>query len=89
MNNTQKKIIAPINCEEATRRFDDFIDNYIKGKAKEELIQHIADCRHCFERIEFEQMLKTKISSLRKPASTNENSNKKQLEKILSKIYET
>ena len=86
MKNPQKKV-APIDCDEAARRFNDFIDNYIKGKAKEELVHHIADCRHCFERIEFEQMLKAKIASLGKPKSANEKETKNIIKKILSKTY--
>lgn len=83
---TPKKKIAQIACDEAARRFNDFIDDYIKGKAKEELVHHIADCRHCFERIEFEQMLKSKISSLGK-TRPNEKEAQKHIDKILSKIY--
>lgn len=86
MKNLQKKV-APIDCEEAVRRFNYFIDNYIKGKAKEELVHHIADCRHCFERIEFEQMLKAKISLLGKSNSANEKETKNIIKKILSKTY--
>ena len=83
----KKKKITPINCEEAASRFNEFIDNYLKGKAKDELIHHIAECRHCFERIEFEQMLKTKVSTLGKISSDNEIAGRKQLKNILSKIY--
>jgi len=80
MGNT-KKIIAEIDCDEAAKRFGDFIDNYLKGKSKEELIHHIADCRHCFERLEFEQMLKTKISSLVNATSKVNIEDSAQLEK--------
>ena len=87
MSKTQNKKIAPINCDEAASRFNDFIDNYIKGKLREELVQHLADCRHCFDRIEFEQMLKTKISSLGKTTAPDEKAANNQMEEILSKIY--
>ncbi|MEO6130437.1 MAG: hypothetical protein ABIQ02_01225 [Saprospiraceae bacterium] len=55
-----------INCKEAVTRFNDFMDNYLKGIAREELIAHISECKHCLERFEFEQMLKTKVSQLSK-----------------------
>jgi hypothetical protein len=87
MRNTQNKEITPIDCEEAARRFNDIIDNFIKGTAREELVQHLADCRHCFERIEFEQMLKTKISSLGKGTASNPETAKNQIDEILSKIF--
>ena len=84
-----KKAIVEIDCDEAASRFSDFIDHYLKGKSKEELMHHIAGCRHCFERIEFEQMLKSKVSSLVKETTENKKADIKQLEKILSKIYST
>ena len=37
MSKGQKKKIATIDCDEAARRFNDFLDNYIKGKAREAL----------------------------------------------------
>ena len=83
---TNKKKIAPIDCEEAAKRFSDFIDNYLKGSAKDELVEHIAGCRHCFDRVEFEQLLKSKVASLGKVKPTEKNLAEKQLQLILSKI---
>jgi len=65
MKNKKEKVKA-INCEEAVIRFNDFMDNYLKGKAREELVSHISECRHCFERFEFEQLLKSKVQQLPK-----------------------
>ena len=53
-----------INCEQAVTRFNDFMDNYLKGDARNELMNHISQCRHCFERFEFEQLLKSKVHQL-------------------------
>jgi anti-sigma factor (TIGR02949 family) len=53
-----------INCEEAVAHLNDFIDNYLKGKARQKLLTHISECSHCMERFEFEQMLKTKVHLL-------------------------
>ena len=53
-----------INCEQAVARFNDFMDNYLKGDARKELMSHISKCRHCFERFEFEQLLKSKVHQL-------------------------
>ena len=63
MKKTETKVI---NCEEAVARFNDFMDNYLRGKAREELVKHIGECKHCLERFEFEQVLKSKIHSLAK-----------------------
>jgi hypothetical protein len=82
-----KKIIAKIDCAEAASRFNDFMDNYLKGKAKDELRFHIAECRHCFDRFEFEQMLKSKISSLVEATTSTKEEDRQQLQNILSKIY--
>ena len=62
----KKKEIKSLNCEEAVARFNDFMDNYLKGKSRKELVKHIAECRHCFERFEFEQLLKSKVLQLPK-----------------------
>jgi hypothetical protein len=60
----KKTEVAMIKCEEAIARFNDFMDNYLKGRRREELVKHIADCRHCMERFEFEQLLKSKVHEL-------------------------
>jgi hypothetical protein len=54
--------VKAITCEEARTRFNDFIDDFIKGEEKTELLQHLEQCSHCFGRVEFERMLKEKIS---------------------------
>jgi len=58
--------VKAINCEEAVARFNDYIDNYLRGKARHELINHISQCSHCMERFEFEQLLKSKVHQLPK-----------------------
>ncbi len=83
---TYKKKMVPINCDEAAKRFSDFIDNYLKGSAKDELVEHIAGCRHCFDRVEFEQMLKSKVASLSKVKPAEKNIAEQQIQLILSKI---
>lgn len=61
-----KEEIKTINCEEAVSRFNDFMDSYLKGKARKELVNHISECRHCFDRFEFEKLLKSKVQHLSK-----------------------
>jgi len=70
MKNSKEKVNT-INCEEAVTRFNDFMDNYLKGKSREELLSHISECRHCFERFEFEQLLKSKVHQLLKSKKNN------------------
>ena len=82
---SQKKKIAEINCEEAASRFNDFIDNYLKGKSKDELAHHIENCRHCFDRLEFELLLKTKVAAIAKESSDATEDIRSKIETILSK----
>jgi hypothetical protein len=69
--------VKAIDCEEAVARFNEFMDNYLKGKARQELISHLSECRHCMERFEFEQLLKTKVHLL-----SQENKDKALVHKI-------
>ena len=73
-----------INCDKAVARFNDFIDNYLKGKSCEELVKHIGECKHCFERLEFEQMLKSKVHQLAK--SEKNNSLISKIEKMIASL---
>jgi len=86
MNNPKNKT-GNIGCEEAVKRFNSFIDNYLKGKAKDELIHHIKSCRHCFDRLDFEQMLRSKISSILSSTKTDVIKAEKKMHNILNKIY--
>ena len=86
MNNSKNKP-SSISCEEAVKRFNSYIDNYLKGTAKDELIHHIENCRHCFERLEFEQMLKSKIGSILTLTQTDVIKAEKKMHNILNKIY--
>lgn len=88
MKGSVKNKANTINCEEAARRFNDFIDHYLKGRRKEELTAHIETCRHCFERLEFEKMLKSKIAETAKKSSADKDILSK-FGKIMSKIYPT
>lgn len=83
MKNKKEKI-STINCEEAATRFNDFMDNYLKGKSREELVSHISECRHCFERFEFEQLLKSKVHQL--PKSKKNNPLISRIEKLISSL---
>ena len=86
INMTKKNELNPIDCNEAVKRFNDFLDNYLKGKERKELMHHISTCRQCFDRLEFEQILKAKIATLGNNAEHDKQKAKKQIEEILSKI---
>lgn len=80
----KKENVKTINCEEAVARFNDFMDLYLKGKSREELVIHMAGCRHCFERFEFEQLLKSKVHQL--PKSRKNQPLISRIEKIIASL---
>jgi hypothetical protein len=63
MKKKNKEVIS-IDCEQAVARFNDFMDNHLKGKTREELLKHLTECKDCMERLEFEQLLKSKVHHL-------------------------
>jgi len=63
-NNGKEIKIKDIDCEEAIKRLMDYIDDYLKTNRKTELEKHLASCRSCMDRYEFQKRIKTKISSL-------------------------
>lgn len=79
----KKNEVMTIKCEEAVVRFNDFMDNYLNGKARDELIKHIAECRDCMERFEFEQLLKSKVHELSGPDDKNM---KSKIEKLIASL---
>ncbi len=82
MQNNKNEVTA-IRCEEAVARFNDFMDNYLKGRAREELIKHITECRDCMERFEFEQLLKSKVHEL---GISEDKAIKKKIEKLIASL---
>ncbi len=54
-----------ISCEDAIKRVFDYIDGELHGKPREELEHHLEACRHCFDRVQFERALKSRLSSLK------------------------
>ncbi|MGH7482582.1 MAG: anti-sigma factor family protein [Longimicrobiales bacterium] len=52
------------SCEDALRQLAAYIDHELHGSARRELEQHLATCRSCFSRAEFERRLKAHVASL-------------------------
>ena len=53
-----------IDCEEALHRLLDFLEAELHGESLQELEQHLARCRGCFSRFEFEKRLQAHIAGL-------------------------
>ena len=79
----KKTEVKTIKCEEAVARFNDFLDDYLKGKSRKELVKHISECRDCMEKYEFEQLLKSKVHQL---AATDDNAMKEKMEKLMASL---
>lgn len=54
-----------LTCEEAVRLLAEFLDDELHGGPQQALEQHLAACRSCYSRAEFERRLKTEIGRLR------------------------
>lgn len=63
-HNKNDTSVKDINCDEAIKRLIDYLDDYLKHQRKSELEKHLASCKSCMDRFEFQKSLKTKIRSL-------------------------
>ncbi|MEW6061758.1 MAG: zf-HC2 domain-containing protein [Bacteroidota bacterium] len=61
----QKNSIQKISCEEAIQRIFPYIDDNLRGTSLVELEHHLEACRHCFDRVEFEKLLKSRLRHLK------------------------
>lgn len=75
--------VQSINCEQAVARFNDFMDNYLKGKTREELLKHFSECKDCMERFEFEQLLKSKVHQL---SNSDDRALKERIERLIASL---
>jgi anti-sigma factor (TIGR02949 family) len=53
-----------ISCEEALRRLFDYLDRELEPHAHGEMEYHLARCRSCFSRAEFERRLKERLREM-------------------------
>jgi mycothiol system anti-sigma-R factor len=56
--------VRTIDCEEALRRLFDYLDAELDPEPRREVAQHLAQCRSCFSRLEFEKRLKAHTADL-------------------------
>jgi len=53
-----------ISCEEALKRMFEYIDRELHVAKQGEMERHLATCRSCYSRLEFEQRLQQHIRSV-------------------------
>lgn len=66
---TRRKLPRQISCAEALERVYAFIDDSLRKTPQEELQRHLDECRHCFDRVEFEKLVKSRLQKLRSDES--------------------
>ncbi|MEW6511200.1 MAG: zf-HC2 domain-containing protein [Bacteroidota bacterium] len=52
---------AEISCRESIRRVFEYIDGELPEAGRRQVERHLATCRHCFDRYEFERLLKSRL----------------------------
>lgn len=60
-----------MTCEDALRLLAAYLDGELDGASRHDLDDHLARCRSCFSRSEFERRLKTQLSALREQPVTS------------------
>lgn len=59
--NDKSEDLRGIDCDEVMRQLFDFLDGEVDEMADKEIHHHLEECRSCFSRVEFEQMLLARI----------------------------
>ncbi len=57
---------TPVDCEEALHRLAEYLDGEIDGAEHARVERHLAACRSCWSRAEFERRLKQEVTRLRR-----------------------
>lgn len=57
--------VKRINCRQALALVADFLDKELGQPERTQLEQHIQTCRQCFNRFEFERLLKARLTHLK------------------------
>jgi anti-sigma factor (TIGR02949 family) len=61
--------VNSISCREALGRVFDYLDQELTGPRLRELERHLEECRHCYDRVAFEKMLKARLRELKAEAN--------------------
>ena len=54
----------PIDCEQVVRMLFAYLDGEISDERRHDVDQHLARCRSCFSRAEFEKRLRAHLATL-------------------------
>lgn len=78
MNNAS---VNEISCREALALVAEYLDKELGPFERNQLERHIETCRHCFDRVEFERLLKARLAQLQRAESSEPL--RKRIERIL------
>ena len=73
--------VNAIGCQQALALVAEYLDKELGPIERLEVARHIDICRHCFDRFEFEQLLKSRLATVQ--ASVIPESLRKKLELAL------
>jgi len=59
-----------IDCREALKLISAYVDKQDGEDDRQNLEKHLNSCQHCFERVEFEKLLKNRLGGLKLDTST-------------------
>jgi anti-sigma factor (TIGR02949 family) len=57
--------VNEIRCQQALALIAEYLDRELTSTDRWQLERHIETCRHCYDRVEFERLLKSRLTSLR------------------------
>lgn len=63
---TENANVSNISCEEAVELIAMLLDESAGDLERAALDDHLRTCRHCFNRLEFEQLLKSRLAGMKK-----------------------
>jgi len=61
----KKNDVGPIDCAEALKLIAAFVDNQSGERDTQALEKHIESCKHCFDRVAFEKLFKSRLKGLK------------------------
>lgn len=73
--------VNEINCQQALAMIAECLDKRFDEQQRVEFERHIERCKHCFDRFEFERLLKARLASLKMDVSSE--SLQKRVEELL------
>lgn len=56
------------HCEEVVAHLLEYLDGEMDASRRERIARHLAECRGCYSRAEFEQALRERLRTLSSPA---------------------